>query len=147
MGNIWEETRKKLEDTTGVKVAVGNPLGNFAKNVGDVLTETAYAVRTGNYNNFDQTLLKLGSLTVGGGFLPLEDMKLKESNIQRATREAQEAAALQEMEASAAKEKERLRGLADMLTSSANARRMAPGMSQTILGSATGSGGLLVTGS
>ena len=119
---------------------------NIEKNIGDTLTETAYAVGTGNFNNFDQTLLKFatGGATAGLSLaLNPESMQYKETNIQRAAREAQEKAAAQEMEANAAKERERLKGLADMLTASANARRLAPGMSQTLLGS--GSTNLLVT--
>lgn len=112
---------------------------NIEKNVGGVLTETAYALGTGDFNNFDQTLLKLGSMAATGGLsagLNPQSMQYKETNIQRATREAQEQAALKEVESNLAKERERLAGLANLLTASASARRLAPGMSQTLLGSA-----------
>lgn len=109
---------------------------NIEKSVSGVLQETAYALGTGNFNNFDQTLLNMGVVATTGGILGPQATQLKETNVQRATREAQEEAALQEMQANAAKEQERLAGLANMLTASAAARRLAPGMSQTLLGSA-----------
>lgn len=109
---------------------------NIEKSVGGVLTETAYALGTGDFSNFDQTLLNMGVVGATGGIFGPQATQLKETNIQRQTREAQEAAALAEMRATAAKERERLAGLADLLTASASARRLAPGMSQTLLGSA-----------
>lgn len=120
---------------------------NIEKNVGGAISNLAYAVSTGNFNNFDQTLLQLGTMGLTGGLsagLNPASLQYKETAIERATREAQEKVALEEINANATKEKERLAGLANMLSASASARALAPGMSQTLLGGGS-SGGLLVT--
>lgn len=99
----------------------------------DPYKNLAVAVATGNYSNLDQSLVQAMVGPVGS--VSPQALQYKETNIQRQTREAQEEAALAEMRASAEKERARLAGLADMLTASASARRLAPGMSQTLLGS------------
>lgn len=110
---------------------------NIEKNVSSTFNDFAYAISTGDFSNLDQTLVSGMGL-----MLNPSSTQYKETPVQRATRQAQEKATLEQLAADKAKEDARLKGLADMLSASATARRLAPGISQTLVGGA-GSGGLL----
>lgn len=124
------------------KREAGNLGKTIEKNTANLMNEWSYAISTGDYNNFDQTLQS----TFNPAYAFIEDGgKYKESNVQRKEREEIAKAENAALEQKKAKEDERLRGLADLLSASAQSRRLAPGMSQTLLGGGSNPG-LLVTG-
>lgn len=141
--NPFEELQKEV-DKIGKSIEKGvQDLGkNIETNYQNAFTNLGM-LAAGKWDNLGQTLLNTG-LSLTGVTNPDTVYSLSgETNVQRAKREATEKAAMDELEANAAKERERLSGLANMLSSSAAARRMAPGMSQTLLGSGTTSNPLI----
>lgn len=141
IGDIDKGIKKGAEE---IKKGVGQIATNVEQNIVGQLKEYGYALGTGDFSNLDQTIFRTALFTMSPQALILnpDTAKYKETNIQRGTREAQEKAALAEMQASAAKEQERLKGFADFFSAAAQNRRTSPGMSQTLLGSGT-SGTLL----
>lgn len=136
VGDIDKGLKKGAEE---IKKGVGQIATNVEQNIAGQLKEYAYALGTGDFSNLDQTILRTALFSMSPQALMLnpDTVKYKETNIQRGTREAQEKAAIAEMQASAAKEQERLKGFADFFSAAAQNRRTSPGMSQTLLGSGT----------
>lgn len=130
--NSWIGSGQASKDIEKSAQQLGQNIETNYQNLGSNLA----ALGSGNFNNFAQTMLTMGLSMTGITDPSMVKSIAGESAVVRAKREAQETLAAQEIEANLAKERERLSGLADLLTASASARRLAPGMSQTLLGSA-----------
>lgn len=105
---------------------------NVERNVSSTFNELGYAISTGNFNNLDQTLARLAVAGATGGYslgANPDELKYKETNIERAGRDAENKAASDQAAMTQQEEAARLKTLADILSSSSARRRLMPGSS------------------
>lgn len=126
---------KSLQRVGGMVQGAGK---NIERNVGGTLSNLAYAVSTGNYNNLGRTLAPLGF----GGLINPEDYNTMfgETAIQRAEREATAKAAEEKRMADLAAEQERQNKIKTAIDETIMTGLRRPGRAQT-------SGTLLTSGS
>ena len=134
--------------STDISKGAQQVAGNVEKNISNSLNEIMFAISTGNLSNLDQTMMRIAGAGLTGGLslgLNPDTVKVKETNIERAGREATEKAVDQANAAAAEKERQRLQTMAEFMSANSAARRLAPGSGQTLLGGNYG-GTLLTTG-
>lgn len=142
----------KSRSNTGIKIideAVdfsANTAAQGAKNVersvGSMLTETAYAVGTGDFNNYGNTLLAAGAGIATGGYSLAAGYKPGETGTQRKAREEGAKASAQAVADKKAAENAATAQRAGTLRGIIEGRNRAPGRSATLL-SSSGAGTLL----
>lgn len=118
--------------------AVSSAAKNVEKSVGSVLTETAYAVGTGDFNNYGNTVLNATAMGLTGGMSGAAGYKPGETGTERKVREEKQKALNQAEADKKATENAATAARAGTLRGIIEGRARSPGRAATLLNSSAG---------